>query len=78
MNNIEPLKTLWKQLLGELPPDADFIIWCELYGYELTRHAISTTGLKQLRNPKYFKSPNHRVRFATRVMLERQKLGEQR
>ncbi len=51
MNNIEPLKTLWKQLLGELPPDADF---------------------------KYFESPNHRVRFATRVMLERQKLGEQR
>jgi hypothetical protein len=72
MNNIEPLKTLWKQLLGELPTDADFIIWCELYGY-VTRHAISKTGLKQLRNPKYFESLNHRVRFAARVMLERQR-----
>ena len=73
------LKTLWKQLLGELPSDAQFIIWLELYGEPLARIAISKTGMKQLRDRDYFKSLDHRVRFASRVMLDRQRAetGEQ-
>ncbi len=73
---IESLKILWTQLLGELPPDAQFIIWFELYGEPLTRIGITKTGMKNLRDRTYFKSLDHRIRFAARVMHDRKQLEE--
>ena len=43
-NNIEELQEMWRQLIGDLPTEGQFIVWTELYPVATIRHAFAKTG----------------------------------
>jgi len=62
------LMTLWERTLGTPPAEQQFVIWTESHAANIVRRAILKTATK---NQTLFgrMTQDHRVRFASRVML---------
>jgi hypothetical protein len=62
------LINLWKRTLGALPAEQQFVIWTESHPADIVRQAILKTATKN-QTMGGTMSEDHRVRFASRVML---------
>jgi hypothetical protein len=62
------LKTMWGKLLGKIPSDAQFDFWTAMHTPETIHHGILRTAQKNLSVGSTM-TDDHKVRFASRVML---------
>jgi hypothetical protein len=62
------LMTLWERTLGTPPADEQFVIWTESHTADIVRRAILKTATKNQTLGGRM-TQDHRVRFASRVML---------
>ena len=62
------LKILWGKLLGTIPGDAQFDFWAAVHSPETIHHGILKTAQKNLSTGSTM-TDDHKVRFASRVML---------
>ncbi len=65
-------ETLWGELLpGFCPSREQSKLWILRHGFETLAYAIAETASKRLRQGHM--TPDHAVRFASRVMVDRDK-----
>jgi hypothetical protein len=70
------LVNLWERTLGTLPPEQQFVIWSESHTPDIVRQAILKTATKnQTMNGGM--SQDHKIRFASKVMLTLSSLREE-
>ena len=61
------LKDLWLRLLGNVPRDEQFELWCTLHTDETVRHGITQTAKKNLSTGSVM-TDDAKVRFASSCM----------
>jgi hypothetical protein len=66
---MQQLITLWERTLGTPPADDQFVIWLESHESDIVRRAILKTAIKN--KTLGGMSQDHKVRFASKVMLTR-------
>jgi hypothetical protein len=64
------LMDLWKRVLGDPPLIQQFELWACTHNFETIKRGITKTAMKNLQMGGTM-SQDHRVRFASRVMLTR-------
>jgi len=64
------LITLWEKVLGTPPSEQQFLIWLESHSSEVVRYGILQTAAKN-QTMGGTMSDDHRIRFASKVMLTR-------
>ncbi len=62
------LINLWERTLGTPPADQQFVIWTESHAADIVRQAILKTATKN-QTVGGTMCEDHKVRFASRVML---------
>jgi hypothetical protein len=62
------LKSLWERTLGPSPTELQFAIWSESHPVDIVRRAILKTAAKNQQMSGAM-SLDHKVRFASKVML---------
>jgi hypothetical protein len=67
--NITDLKSLWAKVLGQpVPSEQQFLIWMESHPSDVVRYGILRTATKN-QTLGGTMSDDHRIRFASKVML---------
>jgi hypothetical protein len=70
MNELNDLKKLWEQFLGEVPKDIQFQLWLNMHTFEVVRRGILVAAEKNLAM-KGAMTFDHKLRFASSVMNSR-------
>jgi hypothetical protein len=76
MNELNELKLLWEELLGKIPSDQQWTFWGLMHTPPIIRRGILKTAQKNLSMGGTM-SDDHRVRFASKVMLTQQARNEE-
>ena len=70
------LKSLWERTLGTPPSEQQFVIWAESHPADIVRRGILKAAAKN-QTMGGAMSDDHKVRFASKVMLTLSAQGEQ-